>query len=196
MKNKFYLLAFLLLPCMALAQETEPKQDLPFLRNQFSINLAVLKSSVITNGGSWSNMPFCPSLGVHYGINDWLEAGASATLRIMDLTSEKPTFFQCYAAEAKAHLLSAIIKPSFYIVDVYATAQIGLAHYPIGNIEGLHSVTKFCWGVNAGLAINPSRHFGIFGEYGYNSADYFKSYWRFGLNVRFGGPKKWQNSKP
>lgn len=177
---------------LASAQQTDSIQPRPFIRNQFSVDLAVLKSSVRLNSGSWSNMPFCPSLRVHYGFNDWLEAGVIATFRKMNLTESKTTFFQCYAAEAKAHLLPAVIKPSFHIVDVYATAQIGLIHYPVGAIEGLHSVTKFCWGGNAGLAFNPSRHFGLFGEYGYNSADYFKSYWRFGLNVRFGGPKKWQ----
>lgn len=175
---------------LGFAQQTDSGSPIPFIRNQIGIDLAVLKSSAMINGGSWTNMPYCPSFGLYYGLNDWLEVGASATLRKMDLTQEKLTFFQCYAAEARAHLLPAIIKPSFYIVDVYATAQVGLAHYPIGNIEGLYSVTKFCWGANAGLAFNPSRHFGIFGEYGYNSADYFKSYWRFGLNIRFGGPKK------
>lgn len=177
---------------LASAQQTDSIQPRPFLRNQFSVNLAVLKSSVTSGSSLWSDLPFCPSLGLHYGLNDWLEVGASATIRKKNLMEDKSIFYQCYAAEAKAHLLPAIIRPSFYIVDVYATAQIGLAHYPIGVMEGLSSVTKFCWGANAGVAINPSRHFGIFGEYGYNSADYFKNYWRFGLNVRFGGPKKWQ----
>lgn len=190
MTKRFHLLAFLLLPCMAFAQETEPKR-LPFIRNQISINLAVAKPN--KNNASWTSFPFYPSLGLHYGLNDWLEVGASATLRSQDITADKNVFFQFYNAEAKAHLLPAIINPSFYIVDVYATAQLGLSHYPSGGIASIRPVTKFCWGGNAGVAFNPSRHFGIFAEYGYNSADYFKNHWRFGLNIRFGGPKNWQS---
>ena len=194
MRKNVFILAFMLSCCMGLAQQPETKQEFPYIRNQFSINLSILRTFENSTSHHLMNSTLCPSLGIHYGLNDWLEVGASSTLRKMNF-SNKTVFFQCYTAEAKTHLLPAIIKPSFYIVDVYATAQIGLSHYPNGGIEAIQPVTKFCWGGNAGLAFNPSRHFGFFGEYGYINAEHFKQYLRFGLNIRFGGPKKWQNPK-
>lgn len=174
------------------AQPSSSESVRPYIRNQFSVNFAVLRTAENKTSHHMMNPTLCPSLGIHYGLNDWLELGASSAIRKMDFSSDKSVFFQCYTAEAKAHLLPAIIKSSFYIVDVYATAQIGLSHYPNGDIETIQSVTKLCCGGNVGLTLNPSRHFGFFGEYGYINADYFKNYLRFGFNIRFGGPKKWQ----
>lgn len=188
------ILAFILKGASIYAQKSDSKPAHPYISNQFSINLSILRTFENSTSHHLMNSTLCPSLGIHYGLNDWLEVGASSTLRKMNF-SNKTVFFQCYTAEAKTHLLPAIINPSFYIVDVYATAQIGLSHYPNGGIEAIQPVTKFCWGGNAGLAFNPSRHFGFFGEYGYINAEHFKQYLRFGLNIRFGGPKKWQNSK-
>lgn len=185
------ILAFILKGASIYAQKSDSKPANPYISNQFSINLSVLKTFENSTSHHLMNSTLCPSLGIHYGLNDWLEVGASSTLRKMNF-SNKTVFFQCYTAEAKTHLLPAIIKPSFYIVDVYVTAQIGLSHYPNGGIEAIQPVTKFCWGGNAGFAFNPSRHFGLFGEYGYISADHFKNYLRFGFNIRFVGPKKWQ----
>lgn len=187
-------LAFILIGVSVYAQKSESKLDYPYIGNQFSIDLSILKTFENSSSHHLLNSTLCPSIGIHYGLNDWLEIGASSTLRKMNI-SNRVIFFQCHTAEAKAHLLPAIIKPSFYIIDVYATAQVGLSHYPNGGIEAIRPVTNFCWGGNVGLAFNPSRHFGLFGEYGYISADHFKNYSRFGLNIRFGGPKKWQNPK-
>ncbi len=67
--------------------------------------------------------------------------------------------------------------------------------------ERVHN--SFLYGGSIGLAVNPSRYFGAFYELAYNNLnkemiDFFaneirmKPIQRFGLNIRFGGPKKWQ----
>lgn len=111
-----------------------------------------------------------------------------------------------YGIDAELHPLSLLL-PNFYFVDVYCRGELGMrtvwdqyipkyedAYKPIFN--------NFLIGGSIGIVINPSKYFGVFYEMGYDNlnkqaADYYaerkpKSYYRYGLNIRFGGPKKWQ----
>ncbi|MBQ7551140.1 MAG: hypothetical protein IJT04_06405, partial [Bacteroidales bacterium] len=61
---------------------------------------------------------------------------------------------------------------------------------------------SFLYGGSVGLAINPSKYFGVFYELAFDNLNKeykpktdeikTKALHRFGLNVRFPGPKKWQ----
>lgn len=185
--------AFVLLETLAFSQSPEAKNKQPYIRNQFNVNLAVLKTFGNSATNPTTNFPLCPSLEINYGLNDWLEVGLMSTFRIMTQASQN-SLFSFHTIDAKAHLFPVVIDPSFHIADLYATVQAGLCHYPGAEGLGVASRVKACWGGNVGIAFNPTRHFGLFAEYGYNSAYYFKSYLRFGVSVRFGGPRKWQQS--
>ena len=197
MKKKLYLLAFLLLPCMAFAQETEPKQDFPFIRNQIQVNIGRIKD----NQGLLNKQFFFGYMSseVLYGVNNWLETGVFCSclrLKYGEINFNHEQMYYpliCnYGVAAKAHLFPAIIKPSFSLIDLYVSAQIGtFANTTGGDPEREFSCFNgYSLRGTVGAAINFGRHFGLFYEYGYCNFERFNH--RIGLNVRFGGPKKWQ----
>lgn len=178
MKNKFYLLAFFLLPFAVFAQESKPKQEISFLRNQFNVNLAL---------HYFDKTHKCISLGADYGFNDFIEGGAYVGYWSLALGNSQNPNMWFYGIDAKAHIVQ-IFKPSFYYVDPYIAARIG--GRTAQNMMVVDKRTMFEYGVFGGLGLNFTRHFGLFYELGYTN---FKAVnHRFGLNVRFGGPKKWQ----
>lgn len=122
-----------------------------------------------------------------------------------------------YGAQAKLHPLSPLL-PGFYLIDVYALVRVGMHHYlcSVLNEWGDDSFREWCpselknTGLpcvagGCGVAVNPSKHFGLFYELAYNNIDKeynsaegkmkAKSIHRFGLNIRFGGPKKWRQGQ-
>lgn len=179
-KHLLFLLLFASL--CGMAQQPTKKTDFPYIRNQFNVNMAVMK----VNGAMYLNhndglRNLCPSLDVEYGLNDWLEVGASFTDRF-DSYGIMNLFYS--AANAKAHLLPAVISPSFSVVDVYATAQLGAMTCFIDSPD-IPNRVYFTWGANLGAAFNFTRHFGLFYEFGYINEEHFKANHRFGLNIRF-----------
>ena len=176
MKNKFYLLAFFLLPFAVFAQESKPKQEISFLRNQFNVNLAL---------HYFDKTHKCISLGADYGFNDFIEGGAYVGYWSLALGNSQNPNMWFYGIDAKAHIVQ-IFKPSFYYVDPYIAARIG--GRTAQNMMVVDKRTMFEYGVFGGLGLNFTRHFGLFYELGYTN---FKAVnHRFGINVRFGGPKK------
>ena len=176
MKNKFYLLASLFLPFAVFAQESKPKQEISFLRNQFNVNLAL---------HYFDKTHKCISLGADYGFNDFIEGGAYVGYWSLALGNSQNPNMWFYGIDAKAHIVQ-IFKPSFYYVDPYIAARIG--GRTAQNMMVVDKRTMFEYGVFGGLGLNFTRHFGLFYELGYTN---FKAVnHRFGINVRFGGPKK------
>ncbi len=137
------------------------------------------------------------NIQVLYGVNNWLECGLDLDVCYKSIFREKmnpnvdfhhPTF-QCYLGEtAKIHLLSAFW-PQFSFVDPYISGLIGVltTFSPKGWPAAQYS---FYGQLGAGLRVNPTRHLGLFAEYGITTKK--TPYTLFGLNIRFGGPKKWQ----
>ncbi|MBR6227982.1 MAG: hypothetical protein IKQ79_06785 [Bacteroidales bacterium] len=113
-----------------------------------------------------------------------------------------------YGFNVELHPLS-IWMPSFHLIDPYCRGELGLRTITkqyVPEIEDSYAErvhNSFLYGGSIGLAVNPSRYFGAFYELAYNNLnkemiDFFaneirmKPIQRFGLNIRFGGPKKWQ----
>ena len=148
----------------------------------------IIISTRAMNGGN---------IQVLYGVNNWLECGLDLDVCYKSIFREKmnpnvdfhhPTF-QCYLGEtAKIHLLSAFW-PQFSFVDPYISGLIGVlsTFSPKGWPAAQYS---FYGQLGAGLRVNPTRHLGLFAEYGITTKK--TPYTLFGLNIRFGGPKKWQ----
>jgi len=139
---------------IAICVTSQCQEKFPYIRNRFNVNVGVLIPTKTTYSGDHSRL--CPSLDFEYGLNDWIEAGISVIGRF-DYAYTAIN----YTANVKLHLFPAIINPSFRIVDLYATGQIGAC--TLGTIYGSeYGGTIFSWGANAGLAVNLSRYFGFF----------------------------------
>ena len=225
MRKSVYLLALLLLSCMAFAQTNLPFTSLkPFNKGNFKIDASY---SRMMQKVPFSDYPDF-RVGVGYGITNWCVVGVFGSFgtheSLMKIgggtmyngtdTIYEPLLFDGkmieryyhYGIDAELHPLSLLL-PNFYFVDVYCRGELGMrtvwdqyipkyedAYKPIFN--------NFLIGGSIGIAINPSKYFGVFYEMGYDNlnkqaADYYaerkpKSYYRYGLNIRFGGPKKWQ----
>lgn len=137
------------------------------------------------------------NIQVLYGVNNWLECGLDLDVCYKSIFREKmnpnvdfhhPTF-QCYLGEtAKIHLLSAFW-PQFSFVDPYISGLAGVLttfspkRWPAAQYS-------FYGQLGAGLRVNPTRHLGMFAEYGITTKK--TPYTLIGINIRFGGPKKWQ----
>ena len=115
-----------------------------------------------------------------------------------------------YGIDAELHPLSLWL-PNFYFIDVYCRGELGMRtiadrYIPDYQDPDLNDITDrfyndFLIGGSVGMAVNPSKYFGFFYEYAFdnlNKKGYYldalkiQSIHRWGFNVRFPGPKKWQ----
>jgi hypothetical protein len=105
-------------------------------------------------------------------------------------------FFWKYGFNTKLHPLSLLF-PNFTSIDVYFDGYLGAFSY---TSDYWPKTNKFLYGAGVGIALYPTRHFGLFYERAYdnvnkitiNQSNKVKPMNRFGINVRFGGPKKWR----
>lgn len=150
-------------------------------------------------------------MGYHaYSISGKDENGAPISLYWLEFNSN----YLEYGTHAEFHPVNLML-PQFYFVDVYAIVRVGMHHFICDIIsetgyDEVHetesgslknSATPYLVG-GWGVAINPSRYFGFFYERTHNTlTDFYEVstpslkhhlYHRFGFNIRFGGPKKWQ----
>ena len=122
--------------------------------------------------------------------------------------------YLCYGIHTSIHPIT-FFAPKFYYFDFYAVIRAGMHHFICGvesewgydpshtRASGsLKNEAAIYVAGGAGVAINPSRYFGLVYELAFDNQN--KKYdpktegmrttaiHRFGLNVRFPGPKKWQ----
>jgi len=181
MKNIKQIIIAIALIATCLTSQCQEK--FPYIRNRFNVNVGLLIPTEESYSGDHSRI--CPSLDFEYGLNNWIEAGISVIGRFAHAYTAIN-----YTANVKLHLFPAIINPSFRIVDLYATGQIGAcSEFGKGQFYD-YSATVFSWGASVGFALNISRYFGFTYEFGYLSPVEFKTYNRFGLSFRINGPKK------
>ena len=228
MRKQIYLLAVLLLPCMAFAQSdipsTSPK---PFNKGNFKIDVSY--SRLMQKYPSFDYPDF--RVGVSYGIanwcvvgvfgsfgtiENWMQVGGGYSIQGADTTYHPVVFdgthierYYHYGIDAELHPLSLLL-PNFYFIDIYCRGELGMRtiadrYIPDYQAPDLNDITDrfyndFLIGGCVGVAVNPSRYFGLFYEYAYdnlNKEGYYdsqkpKSIHRWGFNVRFTGPKKWR----
>lgn len=163
----------------------------------------------------WCVAGLYADFGRSFGYEATSVSGKDETGQVVDVYSlEYHSNYLAYGLYAELHPLAPLM-PGFYLFDVYALARAGIHHYICGvvseegydpfqeRVEGsLKNAGQLYVAGGWGVAINPSKHFGFFYEGTYSTLNniYPTSigslkkhlYHRFGINVRFPGPKKWQ----
>ena len=179
--------------------------DFPYIKNQMAVSFSYSRNGfipykIMENDGLTAVLRGA-NMEVLYGLNNWFELGVVVDVSyVKEFKKESglncPTFLlptiQCYCGEiSRVHLLT-MFWPEFSFMDVYFSGMLGAC--------GTFSTKKwpqprhvFIAQGGAGVGINPSRHFGFFFEYGLNNRR--NKYTLLGLNIRFGGPKKWRNTR-
>ncbi len=225
--KKLVLLAALLLPVMAYAQRDIPfTSSKPFNKGNFKIDASY---SQLMQKIPYSGYPDF-RVGVGYGITNWCVVGVfgsfgthegfvqiGSTVQDADTTYNQVLFegtqierYYHYGIDAELHPLTLLL-PNFYFIDIYCRGELGMRtvteqykpDYDGPSAEPVRN--NFLYGGSIGLAINPSKYFGVFYELAFDNLNKeykpktdeikTKAIHRFGLNVRFPGPKKWQNPK-
>ena len=227
MRTRFYLLTFLLLPCMAFAQSNLPFTSLkPFNKGNFKIDASYSRMMQKVPISDYPDF----RVGVGYGITNWCVVGVfgsfgthegfvqiGSTVQDADTTYNQVLFegtqierYYHYGIDAELHPLTLLL-PNFYFVDVYCRGELGMRtvteqykpDYDGPSAEPVRN--NFLYGGSVGLAINPSKYFGVFYELAFDNLNKeykpkigeikAKAFHRFGINVRFPGPKKWQKQQ-
>ena len=227
MRKSIFILAFMLLCSMAVAQTNLPFTSLkPFNKGNFKIDASY---SRMMQKVPFSDYPDF-RVGVGYGITNWCVVGVfgsfgthegfvqiGSTVQDADTTYNQVLFegtqierYYHYGIDAELHPLTLLL-PNFYFVDIYCRGELGMRivteqyklDYDGPSAEPVRN--SFLYGGSVGLAINPSKYFGVFYELAFDNLNKeykpktdeikTKAIHRFGLNVRFPGPKKWQNPK-
>ena len=227
MRKSIFILAFMLLCSMAFAQTNLPFTSLkPFNKGNFKIDASY---SRMMQKVPFSDYPDF-RVGVGYGITNWCVVGAfgsfgthegfvqiGSTVQDADTTYNQVLFegtqierYYHYGIDAELHPLTLLL-PNFYFVDIYCRGELGMRtvteqYKPDYNGPSAEPVrNSFLYGGSVGVAVNPSKYFGVFYELAFDNLNKeykpktdeikTKAIHRFGLNVRFPGPKKWQNPK-
>ena len=230
MKKRFYLLVLLLLPCMAFAQTNLPFTPLkPFNKGNFKIDMSyshLMQKSLsfdyshyrVDVGYGITNWCVVGVFGGFSTHENWVHVGGGYSVQGTDTTYHPVVFdgtcverYYHYGIDAELHPLSLLL-PNYYFIDLYCRGELGLRTAAIHFIPNYQDpdftditdqfYNDFLVGGGVGVAINPSKYFGIFYEYAYDNLNkkYYpktdetkaKAIHRFGLNVRFPGPKKWR----
>ena len=226
MRKSIFILAFMLLCSIAFAQSNLPFTSLkPFNKGNFKIDASY---SRMMQKVPFSDYPDF-RVGVGYGITNWCVVGVFGSFgtheSLMKIgggtmyngtdTIYEPLLFDGkmieryyhYGIDAELHPLTLLL-PNFYFVDIYCRGELGMRtvteqykpDYDSPSAEPVRN--NFLYGGSIGLAINPSKYFGVFYELAFDNLNKeykpktdeikAKAIHRFGLNVRFPGPKKWQ----
>ena len=227
MRKNIFILAFMLLCSMAFAQTNLPFTSLkPFNKGNFKIDASYSRMMQKVPISDYPDF----RVGVGYGITNWCVVGVfgsfgthegfvqiGSTVQDADTTYNQVLFegtqierYYHYGIDAELHPLTLLL-PNFYFVDVYCRGELGMRtvteqykpDYDGPSAEPVRN--NFLYGGSVGLAINPSKYFGVFYELAFDNLNKeykpktdeikTKAIHRFGLNVRFPGPKKWQNPK-
>ena len=225
--KKLVLLAALLLPVMAYAQRDIPfTSSKPFNKGNFKIDASYSRMMQKVPISDYPDF----RVGVGYGITNWCVVGVfgsfgthegfvqiGSTVQDADTTYNQVLFegtqierYYHYGIDAELHPLTLLL-PNFYFVDVYCRGELGMRtvteqYKPAYDGPSAEPVrNNFLYGGSVGLAINPSKYFGVFYELAFDNLNKeykpkigeikAKAFHRFGLNVRFPGPKKWQKQQ-
>ena len=229
MRKNIFILAFMLSCSMAFAQTNLPFTSLkPFNKGNFKIDASYSRMMQKVPISDYPDF----RVGVGYGITNWCVVGVFGSFGTHESlmiigggtmyngtdTIYEPLLFDGkmieryyhYGIDAELHPLTLLL-PNFYFVDVYCRGELGMRtvteqykpDYDGPSAEPVRN--SFLYGGSVGLAINPSKYFGVFYELAFDNLNKeykpktdeikTKAIHRFGLNVRFPGPKKWQNPK-
>ncbi len=193
MKKTVFTLLFLFSTSLVFAQKTSSAK--PFIKGQFNLSLSGYNPN--NHVGPKAKFLVGPKAEFLYGHNDYLEVGVFCNALILtsgDGNHLNYPIYLNYGAVGKAHLFPAVIKPSFHYIDLYAVGKLGAGTIFPNGVSYITRGTGLYYSIGAGAAINLfSRHFGLFYEIDYGRGKLSTN--TFGINIRFGGPKKWQKNE-
>ena len=224
MRKSIFIWAFMLLCSIAFAQSNLPFTSLkPFNKGNFKIDASYSRMMQKVPISDYPDF----RVGVGYGITNWCVVGVfgsfgthegfvqiGSTVQDADTTYNQVLFegtqierYYHYGIDAELHPLTLLL-PNFYFVDIYCRGELGIRTVKeqyIPDYDGPSAEpvrNSFLYGGSVGLAINPSKYFGVFYELAFDNLNKeykpktdeikTKAIHRFGLNVRFPEPKKWQ----
>lgn len=228
MRKNVFLLAFVLLPWMAFAQSTDESFNKGSIKIDASYSNLMQKHLLdpypdFRMGVGYGLADWCVagvfgSFGIHK--YDMCANGETATMigdsivlvyNEQDAFDGKVTeFYYHYGFSVELHPI-AIWAPDFQWVDPYCRGELGMRtvterfqpEYYGKYAEPVRH--NFLFGGSLGIAINPTRRFGIFYELAIDNVNKkldlhshsgeikTQPMHRFGINVRLGGPRKWQS---
>ena len=226
--KKHILLALLLLPSLIFAQSDLPFTSLkPFNKGNFKIDVSysrLMQKSLsfdyphyrVDVGYGITNWCVVGVFGGFGSQKSLMSVGGGYIIHGTDTIYDPLVFdgthverYYHYGIDAELHPLSLWL-PNFYFIDIYCRGELGMRtivdrYIPDYQDPDFNDITDrfyndFLIGGSVGVAINPSKYFGLFYEYAYdnlNKEGYYdsqkpKSIHRWGINVRFPGPKKWR----
>lgn len=222
-RQKVYFTLLLMLAFQNVVAQTTSKS-----LNKGNIKIDVSFTQLMTKGLS-NNYPDI-RVGASCGLTDWCMAGVFGSIGIHNyylsisdgtLVDETIVFMEPdafdgkvtesyfhYGANVELHPL-AIWFPNYYFIDLYGRGEIGVRtvveHYDPSYDGPITEPVRnnFLYGGSVGIAINPTKCFGLFYECALDNLNKFVIYnedgteelktkpiHRFGLNARFPRPKK------
>lgn len=167
------------------AQNNIKKNENSFIKDRISFNI----------GGGYNSRPsyyeydrIVMSFEGLYGFNNWLEAGAYFSY----MTESFVNTYYCepgrvnvldYGLKGRAHILPLIIKPSFYMVDIYGNIEVGAHSFFYGKSLNIDNRTLFSFNAGGGIGFNFTKSFGLFFELNYSNL--FSTTHKYGFMFRF-----------
>ena len=184
-------------------QQKHPSHDYPDFR--VGVGYGITNWCVVGIFGSFGTHESFMTVGGGYSVQ-----GADTTYHPVVFDGTNIERYYHYGIDAELHPLSLWL-PNFYFIDIYCRGELGMRtiadrYLPDYQDPDLNDITDrfyndFLIGGSVGMAVNPSKYFGFFYEYAFdnlNKKGYYldalkiQSIHRWGFNVRFPGPKKWQ----
>ena len=184
-------------------QQKHPSHDYPDFR--VGVGYGITNWCVVGIFGSFGTHESFMTVGGGYSVQ-----GADTTYHPVVFDGTNIERYYHYGINAELHPLSLWL-PNFYFIDIYCRGELGMRtiadrYIPDYQDPDLNDITDrfyndFLIGGSVGVAVNPSKYFGFFYEYAFdnlNKKGYYldalkiQSIHRWGFNVRFPGPKKWQ----
>ena len=184
-------------------QQKHPSHDYPDFR--VGVGYGITNWCVVGVFGSFGTHESFMTVGGEYSVQ-----GADTTYHPVVFDGTNIERYYHYGIDAELHPLSLWL-PNFYFIDIYCRGELGMRtiadrYIPDYQDPDLNDITDrfyndFLIGGSVGVAVNPSKYFGFFYEYAFdnlNKKGYYldalkiQSIHRWGFNVRFPGPKKWQ----
>ncbi len=101
-------------------------------------------------------------IGVYLGGSDYLQFSQPPNNDIRD------AYAPVYGINANAHLLPFLVKKEDFRFDLYLTTKFG-GFYCSGNEIEYFQGAYWQYFIGGGLAFYPTKHIGVFAEYGYEN---------------------------